>query len=134
MASSENYKVPTFITFPSVTYDPNFGDTDTKLVNEDPHWIESAASVVFDPKDTRQSRLEELRQELRHQNITLKPGDDNQLVGFLRAGQGNVARALKVVEVFLRYQLYNQNGNCCNAVVRMSADKLFSLQSLMLLP
>ena len=49
----------------------------------------------------------------RHRKIILKPGDENQLIGFLRAGQGNVTRALKVVDVFLQYQQYNKNGNYC---------------------
>ena len=81
-----------------------------KVVNDDPHWIEAASLVVFDAKDTRDSRLAEFKSELRNRKITLKPGDDNQLIGFLRAGQSNVTRALKVVEVFLLYQQYNKNG------------------------
>ena len=82
----------------------------TKVVNDDPHWIEAASLVVFDAKDTRDTRLAELKNELRNRKIILKPGDDNQLIGFLRAGQSNVTRALKVVEVFLQYQQYCKNG------------------------
>ena len=31
--ASENYSVPTFITFPSVTHDPNFGETDPQGIH-----------------------------------------------------------------------------------------------------
>ena len=47
-----------------MTYDPKFGEVDTQVVDEDPYWIEAAASVVFDPKNTRSTRLQELRSEL----------------------------------------------------------------------
>ena len=64
MATLETYQTPKFITFPSVTYDPKFGEVDTQVVDEDPYWIEAAASVVFDPKNTHSTRLQELRSEL----------------------------------------------------------------------
>ena len=69
---------------------------------------EAAISVVNDPEDTRQKRLEELRDELKRRSIKLCPGDDNQLLSMLRAGQGHVIRALHVVDVFLQYQQYEK--------------------------
>ena len=101
---------PNFVTFP-VIHDPNFGDTtDTLEVDSNPLWKEAAISVVGDPEDTRQKRLEELRDELKGRGIKLCPGDDNQLLSFLRAGQGKVVRAVHVVDVFLSYQQYEKNG------------------------
>ena len=100
---------PNFVTFPVVN-DPNFGDTNILEVDSNPIWKEAAISVVGDPEDTRQKRLGELRDELKGHGIKLCPGDDNQLLSFLRAGQGNVARALHVVNVFLCYQQYEKNG------------------------
>ena len=100
---------PNFVTFP-VVHDPNFGDTDVLDVDSNPLWKEAAISVVGDPEDTRQKRLEELRNKLKGRGIKLCPGDDNQLLSFLRAGQGKVARALHVVDVFLCYQQYEKNG------------------------
>ena len=41
----------------------------TKVVNDDPHWIEAASLVVFDAKDTRDTRLAELKNELRSVEI-----------------------------------------------------------------
>jgi ABC-type transport system substrate-binding protein len=42
--------------------------------------------------------------------IKLYPGDDNQLIAMLRAGQGDVQRAVQVIEVFLQYQQYDKMG------------------------
>ena len=100
---------PNFVTFP-VVHDPKFGDTDTHDVDSDPLWKEAAVSIVNDPEDTRQKRLEELRDELKRRSIKLFPGDDNQLLSMLRAGQGQVARATHVVDVFLQYQQYEKKG------------------------
>ena len=108
-ASLPPLTTPKFVTFP-VAHDPNFGDTDTHDVDSDPLWKEAAVSVVNDPEDTRQKRLEELRDELKRRSIKLCPGDKNQLLAMLRAGQGQVARALHVIEVFLQYQQYEKNG------------------------
>ena len=102
-------KSPDFLLFP-VEKDPNFGDTDTQAVNFDPQWRKAAVSIVNDPEETRQSRLDELREELKNRHILLYPGDDNQLLAFLRAGQGHVARALHVVDIFLQYQQYEKKG------------------------
>ena len=76
--SSENaelpaLKTPKFVTFP-VIHDPNFGDTSTADVASDPRWLEAAASVVFDPENTRQERLKELKDELANRSIKLYPG------------------------------------------------------------
>ena len=102
-------KPPNFVTFP-VAYDPNFGDTDSYDVETHTSWIQAAAQVVFDPAETRQKRLEELRKALKARSVRLQPGDDNQLLAMLRAGQGQVARALHVIEVFLQYQAYEKKG------------------------
>lgn len=110
----EPLKEPKFVTFP-VTYDPNFGSYgEAKEVSEDPKWVEAAASIVYDPQDSRERRLSELRNELKNNNICLQPGDDNQLLGMLRAGQGHVGRAMQVIEVFLKYQQYDKLGKYCH--------------------
>ena len=72
-------KPPNFVTFP-VAYDPNFGDTDSYDVETHTSWIQAATQVVFDPAETRQKRLEELRKALKARSVRLQPGDDNQLL------------------------------------------------------
>lgn len=110
MASVPALKTPQFVSFP-VAHDPNFGDTDDEEVRTNPLWSQAARDVVYDPEESRQQRLKELREELKNKQIRLVPGDDNQLLAFLRAGQGHVSRALHVVEVFLQYQQYDKRGN-----------------------
>jgi hypothetical protein len=50
-----------FVMFPNVEYDPDFGSTDDKSVDEDHLWKKAAASIVHDPEDTRAERLELLK-------------------------------------------------------------------------
>ena len=100
---------PKFVTFP-VVHDPKFGDTDTHEVITDSLWKKAATSVVNDPEDQREKKLNELSDELKKRGIKLCPGDENQMLAMLRAGQGQVYRAIHVVEVFLQYQQYEKNG------------------------
>ena len=98
-----------FVTFP-IVYDPNFGDDASLDVTADPLWKKAAVTIVNDPEDKREKRLNELCNELKLRNIKLCPGDDNQLLAMLRAGQGQISRAIHVVEVFLQYQQYEKKG------------------------
>lgn len=100
---------PKFVTFP-IVYDPNFGDTETDQVLSDPLWKKAAVAIVNDPEDQREKKLDELCNELRRRHIKLCPGDDNQKLAMLRAGQGHVPRAIHVAEVFLQYQQYGKKG------------------------
>ena len=59
----------------------------------------------------RRDRLDQFKSELAKEKVILCPGDDNQLISFLRAGQGEVSKAMQVVEVFLQYQNYDKGGS-----------------------
>lgn len=111
MTSLPALKSPQFVTFPVLSHDPNFGSEQLEDVEENASlWKLAAENVVNDPEETRLSRLTELREELKCRQIQLYPGDDNQLISFLRAGQGHVSRALHVIDVFLQYQKYEKKG------------------------
>ena len=125
---------PKFVTFP-IVYDPNFGDDASLDVTADPLWKKAAVTIVNDPEDKREKRLNELCNELKLRNIKLCPGDDNQLLAMLRAGQGQISRAIHVVEVFLQYQQYEKKGmylkqNFTKKSVRLSFCSITSCFSL----
>lgn len=113
MTSLPSLKSPQFVTFPVLSHDPNFGSLQQLEGDVEENaslWKLAAENVVNDPEETRSTRLTALKEELKCRQIQLYPGDDNQLLSFLRAGQGHVSRAMHVVDVFLQYQRYEKKG------------------------
>ena len=76
-----------------------------------PAWQEAAAKNVNDDSAQRPARLKELRARLAEEEMELRPGDDAQLLGVLRAANCDVKEAVEVARAFLSYQQYCGNGN-----------------------
>ena len=54
--------------------------------------------------------LRRLRERLSREGMELRPGDDAQLLGVLRAANCDVDGAVEVARAFLSYQEYCVNG------------------------
>ena len=88
-----------------IEYDPDFG----KITDEsdlDDSWKELARANVNDVPELRSERIAELRRLLEESGTVLHPGDDRQMLMFLRSARCEPGEASNVVRHFLEYRQY----------------------------
>ena len=88
-----------------IEYDPDFG----KITDEsdfDESWKELARVNVNDVAGLRSERIVELRKLLEDSGTVVHPGDDWQMLMFLRAANCEPKRAFDVIRYFLEYRQY----------------------------
>ena len=88
-----------------IEYDPDFG----KITDEsdlDESWKELARVNVNDVAELRSERITELRKLLEESGIDMHPGEDWQMLMFLRASNCDPKKAFDVVRYFLEYRQY----------------------------
>ncbi len=92
-----------------IEYDPDFG----RIVPEEdlgPEWAELARVNVKDEPELRAERISELRRLLSEKGLKVLPGDDWQMLMFLRAACCDPKKAVDVVQYFLQYRQYICKG------------------------
>ena len=88
-----------------IEYDPDFGKiTDESELSDS--WKELARLNVNDVTELRPERIAELRGLLEDNGTVLHPGDDCQMLMFLRAANCEPNKAFDVVRYFLEYRQY----------------------------
>ena len=88
-----------------IEYDPDFG----KIADEsdlDESWKELARVNVNDVAELRSERIAELRRLLEESGTVVHPGDDWQMIMFLRAANCEPKKAFDVIRYFLEYRQY----------------------------
>ena len=88
-----------------IEYDPEFGKIADESDLAEP-WRELARLNVNDEAELRADRIAELRELLEESGIVLQPGDDWQMLMFLRAANCEPKKAIDVVRHFLEYRKY----------------------------
>ena len=88
-----------------IEYDPEFGKIADESDLAEP-WRELARINVNDEAELRADRIAELRELLEESGIVLQPGDDWQMLMFLRAANCEPKKAFDVVRHFLEYRKY----------------------------
>ena len=88
-----------------IEYDPEFGKIADESDLAEP-WRELARLNVNDEAELRADRIAELRELLEESGIVLQPGDDCQMLMFLRAANCEPKKAIDVVRHFLEYRKY----------------------------
>ncbi len=83
--------------------DPNYGvSTAEKDLNE--QWMNLSTKNCADNPKHRESKIAELRKILKERNLSVKPGDDAQMLMLLRTAESNPSAAADIAANFIDFQ------------------------------
>jgi hypothetical protein len=85
-------------------YDSNFGGGSEEDLS--PSWQEAAKANVNDYLTLRAGCIARFKKLLDDKGIDLRPGDDRQLLGFLRAAMCDEEKAVNVVQDFVELHTF----------------------------
>ena len=91
-----------------IEYDPDFGGGSEEDLN--PAWQEAARINVNDDQKLRAGRLLRLKEMLKEKQIDIRPGDDRQLLGIMRAGKCDLDKAVEIAETVIEFQSFFKDG------------------------
>jgi hypothetical protein len=91
-----------------IEFDPDFGGGTEEDLN--PAWQEAARVNVNDDLKLRAGRVARFKELLAEKKIELQPGDERQLLGFLRAAMCDLEKAVEMAEEFVEFQTFFKDG------------------------
>jgi hypothetical protein len=92
-----------------IEYEPDFGKITPEEELSD-QWLELARINVNDVPELRTERIARLRELMEEKGLAVLPGDDWQMLMFLRAAYCDPKQAIEVVHHFLDYRQYIVKG------------------------